>query len=110
MSPTALPVRPRTFFALTYLLSWAIWVPLALSHFGVGPFHTAEGTSSIVRLLGVLMPATAALLLTAHAGGRQAVRGLMGRLAIWRSILSTRRFFRLQSTSALSGFSLRSNG
>jgi membrane protease YdiL (CAAX protease family) len=35
-------------------------------------------------LLGVLMPATCALVLTARAGGRGAVRVLLGRLGIWR--------------------------
>ena len=82
MQPTT--VRPRTFFLLTFLLSWLIWIPLDLSHFGIGPFYVPERLSNIVRLLGVLMPAAAALLLTARAGGRKAVRALLGRLAIWR--------------------------
>jgi membrane protease YdiL (CAAX protease family) len=50
----------------------------------VGPFHIPENLSSTVRLLGVLMPAVAGLWLTARTGGRAAVRGLLGRLAIWR--------------------------
>jgi membrane protease YdiL (CAAX protease family) len=82
--PAAFQVRPAAFFGLTFLLSWVIWVPLALSHFRIGPFHIPEGISSGVRLLGVLMPATSALLLTAWAGGPIAVRGLLGRLTIWR--------------------------
>jgi membrane protease YdiL (CAAX protease family) len=82
MQPTK--IRPRTFFLLTYLLSWLIWIPLDLSHFGIGQFHIAEGLSNIIRLLGVLMPAVAALVLTSHTGGREAVRSLLGRLAIWR--------------------------
>lgn len=77
-------VRPRTFFALTILLSWLIWIPLDLSHFGIGPFHISEEISGLVRLLGVLMPAVSALLLTAHAGGRSAIGNLLGRLTIWR--------------------------
>jgi membrane protease YdiL (CAAX protease family) len=84
VAPAASQVRPAAFFGLTFLLSWLIWVPLALSHFRIGHIHVPEGISSSVRLLGVLMPATSALLLTAWAGGRGAVRGLLGRLTIWR--------------------------
>lgn len=84
MRSDATPVRPWTFFALTIIMSWLIWIPLTLSHLGIGPFHIPEGTSNGVRLLGVLMPAIAALLLTARAGGRDAVRSLLGRLTIWR--------------------------
>ena len=82
--PAPSQVRPAAFFGLTYLLSWLIWIPLALSHLGIGPLHIPEGVSSGVRLLGVLMPATSALLLTAWAGGGSALHGLLGRLRIWR--------------------------
>jgi membrane protease YdiL (CAAX protease family) len=77
-------IRPLLFFTLTYLLSWAIWIPLDLAHFGIGSIHIPETTSNIVRLLGVLMPAVSALILTAIFGGQTAVRTLLGRLAIWR--------------------------
>lgn len=77
-------VHPLAFFLLTFALSWLIWIPLALSHFGIGPLQIPEGISGIVRLLGVLMPAVAALWLTACAGGREAVRSLWKRLALWR--------------------------
>jgi len=79
-----MPVKPVKFFVLTYALSWVIWIPLALSHFGIGPFHIAEETSNIVRLLGVLMPAVSALILTAQTGGRGALRILLSRLLLWR--------------------------
>ena len=77
-------VRPSTFFILTYLLSWGIWIPLDLAHFEIGPFQIPEAPSTIVRLLGVLVPATSAMLLTAWAGGRSTLRSLLRRLAIWR--------------------------
>jgi membrane protease YdiL (CAAX protease family) len=77
-------IHPLLFFTLTYLLSWAIWIPLDLAHFGIGSIHIPEATSNIVRLLGVLMPAVSALILTAIFGGQTAVRTLLGRLAIWR--------------------------
>jgi membrane protease YdiL (CAAX protease family) len=72
------------FFGLTFLLSWLIWIPLVLSHFGIGLLHIPEGISGIVRLLGVLMPAVAALVLSQKAGGGAAVKNLLGRLKIWR--------------------------
>jgi membrane protease YdiL (CAAX protease family) len=80
----ATPVSPLKFFALTYCLSWVVWIPLDLSHFGIGPFSIPEGTSAIIRLLGVVMPAVAALILTGRSGGRRAVGALLGRLGIWR--------------------------
>lgn len=83
-SPPTSGVHPFTFFGVTFVLSWAIWVPLLLSHWGIGPLHVDEGTSSIVRLLGVLMPSVAALLLTVIADGRAGLSRLLGRLAIWR--------------------------
>jgi membrane protease YdiL (CAAX protease family) len=83
--PTSIPsVQPGIFFVTTFILSWLIWVPLTMSHFGVGPLHIAEETSNIVRLLGVLMPATSALILTALTGGRGAMRNLWARLFLWR--------------------------
>jgi membrane protease YdiL (CAAX protease family) len=84
MTRTESSVRASTFFALTYALSWLIWIPLVLSHFHIGPFSISEGVSSGVRLLGVLMPATAALILTALSGGRSGLRALLARLTIWR--------------------------
>ena len=78
------PVLPVKFFTLTFLLSWLIWIPLAMSHFGIGPFHIPEATSNIVRLLGVLMPAVSALTLTAVTGGNRAVGDLWARLFLWR--------------------------
>jgi membrane protease YdiL (CAAX protease family) len=77
-------VRPLTFFALTFALSWAIWIPLNLSQSKLIPWHLSEGLIAIVRLVGVLMPATAAVLLTVRAGGRAGARDLLGRLAVWR--------------------------
>ena len=77
-------IKPIKFFALTFALSWLIWVPLMLSHFGVGPFHIADGVSNLVRLFGVLMPATSAIVLTRISGGPAAMRNLWGRLFLWR--------------------------
>ena len=77
------PVPPSRFFSLTFLLSWLIWIPLTLSHFGIA-FNIPESTSAVVRLLGVLMPAASALLLTAISGGKDALQRLLSRLMVWR--------------------------
>jgi uncharacterized protein len=77
------PVSPAKFFGLTFALSWLIWVPLTLSHFGIA-FNIPEATSNVVRLIGVLMPAASALILTRLTGGRDAMRNLWARLFLWR--------------------------
>jgi hypothetical protein len=57
MKPCNRNPRPFAYFILSYALSWLIWIPLDLSHFGIGPLHIPEGLSNIIRRLGVLMPA-----------------------------------------------------
>jgi uncharacterized protein len=84
MRPFRTAVTPLSFFVLTYVLSWLVWLPLAMSHFGIGPFNIPESTSGLVRLLGVLMPATSALILTARNGGGAALKALLSRLVLWR--------------------------
>ncbi len=77
-------VRPTAFFATTFLLSWAIWVPLMLVRLDVLPPVVPDASLTAVALLGVLMPAVAASVLTARAGGRHALRELWARLTVWR--------------------------
>ena len=77
-------VRPTAFFATTFLLSWAIWVPLMLVRLDVLPQVVPDASLTAVALLGVLMPAVAASVLTARAGGRHALRELWARLTVWR--------------------------
>ena len=81
--PAITPVKPGRFFLVTFFLSWAIWIPLTLSHFGIA-FHIPESTSAMVRLLGVLMPATSAIFLTALSGKKGSLRQLFRRLTTWR--------------------------
>jgi membrane protease YdiL (CAAX protease family) len=76
-------ISPARFFTLTFVLSWVIWVPLALSHFKI-VCNIPEATSNLVRLLGVLMPAASALILTRNTGGRGAIRNLWARLFLWQ--------------------------
>jgi membrane protease YdiL (CAAX protease family) len=82
--PVLTGVGPGSFFALTYALSWLVWVPLDLSRHGILLPAIPDGTSTLVRLLGVLMPAGAAIVLTARSGGRAELGALLGRLRIWR--------------------------
>ena len=62
------------FFLATFLISWSLWVPMALT-----------GTHSRLLLVaGTFGPASAALLLTWLEGGRQGLGELLKRLLIWR--------------------------
>ena len=72
------------FFGLTYLLSWAIWIPLLHAHFNIGAFRISEELSNPIRMFGVIMPAVAAIILKAAVEGKTAVRNLFARLCIWR--------------------------
>jgi len=68
------------FFGLTYLLSWASFIGVAL----ISPRSPAAGVRYPIYLLGVFGPAIVAVVLTAKAGGRAAVRELLGQMLRWR--------------------------
>jgi uncharacterized protein len=72
------------FFALTYVLSWAIWLPLMFVRLGVLSIGLPSATVTPLALLGVLMPSAAALILASRRFGGEGVRSLVGRLLIWR--------------------------
>ncbi|HET9909810.1 MAG TPA: CPBP family glutamic-type intramembrane protease [Anaerolineales bacterium] len=72
------------FFGLTFLLSWLIWVPMALDHYSLLPFELDENFVLIVRLFGTLGPAIAASLVALIVGGRSAVRKLWSQIGLWR--------------------------
>ncbi|OPY30178.1 MAG: CAAX amino terminal protease self- immunity [Methanocella sp. PtaU1.Bin125] len=72
------------FFALTFILSWAIWIPLAMNYYGIFPVRIEEGFVMLLRLFGTLGPATSAILVSVLAGGRPAVRALLGQIGKWR--------------------------
>ena len=72
-------VSPFTFFVLTYVLSWSIWIFLILDSSQI-----SAGVSSIVRLVGVLMPALSAIALTAYFSRSTGIRQLFSRFKIWR--------------------------
>lgn len=72
------------FFGLTFLFSWAIWVPMALDYYSLLPFRLDKNFVLVVRLFGTLGPAAAASLVTLLAGGRSALRKLWGQIGLWR--------------------------
>jgi membrane protease YdiL (CAAX protease family) len=72
------------FFALTFVLSWAIWIPMALDYYGLFPIRLDPGFVMIFRLFGTLGPAVSAILVSLLIGGRPAVRTLLGQIGRWR--------------------------
>jgi uncharacterized protein len=69
-----------SFFVLAFGLTWAIMVPQVLGSHGLVPFP------EFLPLLIVMGygPTFAALIVTGVLGGRAAIKGLLGRLRIWR--------------------------
>lgn len=84
MPSATVAVAPARFFGLTFILSWSIWIPVMLLRLGVFQVAMTQGTATAIALLGVLMPAVSALVLTGGSGGRTALRTLLKRLTIWR--------------------------
>ena len=74
--PSSLVVR---FFLLTYIVTWACWIPVVAAHTPAGlPLRTA------LWLLGVFAPSLVALALTARNEGAKGVQALLGRIFQWR--------------------------
>jgi membrane protease YdiL (CAAX protease family) len=67
------------FLVLTYGLTWALWIPLAIFRDAIsGPF------TSVALLIGSNVPSAVAIVLTAVGLGKGATRKLLGQLLIWR--------------------------
>ena len=71
--------RAVTYVVLAFALSWAWWIPLAVS--GV---HVAPGQGWPTHLLGLLAPAISAFVTTAIFDGRVGVEDLLRRIVRWR--------------------------
>ena len=69
------------FFALTYAISWAIWLPMAASSQGL----TGLQVPSLIGPIASFGPSLAALALTYLWGGREGLRRLLGRAIAWRA-------------------------
>lgn len=72
------------FFGFTFLLSWLVWVPLALDHYSLLPGRLHPGIVLVGRMLGTFGPAASAILVSRFSGGKPAVRALLGLLKKWR--------------------------
>ena len=68
-----------TFFVLTFILSWAIWVPVMTGSFGL-PGITFPPSG----LVAALMPGLAAIVVTAWFGGWSQVPTLLRQITVWR--------------------------
>jgi membrane protease YdiL (CAAX protease family) len=68
-----------TYVLLTYVLSWAYWIPLAL---GTRTVESRVGWPT--QMPGLLGPAVSAVVVTALVGGRAGVVDLRRRLTRWR--------------------------
>ena len=73
------PARLVAFVALAYGLSWACWIPLALTGTVV-----EAGQGWPTHLPGLLGPAVAAVVVTAATEGRRGLRELGRRMVRWR--------------------------
>ena len=75
--------RPRRrivgFVVLAYALSWAWWIPLAVSGTTVD-----RGQGWPTHLIGLMGPALAAVIVTAFTDGGAGLRDLWSRIARWR--------------------------
>jgi CAAX protease family protein len=70
------------YLVLTFLFSWAFWVPMALaSHGKAAPWFSAQRAQT----LGGYGPLLAALIVTFGREGLSGARRLVGRLFIWRA-------------------------
>jgi membrane protease YdiL (CAAX protease family) len=82
---TSLRAHPfRIYILLTFLLSWLVWIPLALNDYSLLPVHLDQGIVSVLPLLGTLGPALAASLVALRMGGKPAVKELWSQLRRWR--------------------------
>jgi membrane protease YdiL (CAAX protease family) len=74
----------QSFFILTFVLSWAIWIPMAMNYYDAFPIKMDPGFVMVFRLFGTLGPAVAAIVISLLIGGRQAVGALLGQIGRWR--------------------------
>jgi membrane protease YdiL (CAAX protease family) len=67
-----------SFFLLTYLLSWTLWLAAAVFFGGTAPPNAfAQAMGGLLYIVGVFAPAIVALALTFRAGGRQGTQALL---------------------------------
>lgn len=76
-----------SFFLLTYIISWAIWIPLLIYYY-LNPFPLSFTSTPILILifafLGFFGPTFAALIMAALQEGPTGIKKLLSRWKIWR--------------------------
>jgi membrane protease YdiL (CAAX protease family) len=76
-----------SFFALTALISWAIWTPIVIRYYR-NPFPVSfEETPAyliLLAFLGFFGPTIAALILSGLEGGREEIKRLLSGWKLWR--------------------------
>jgi membrane protease YdiL (CAAX protease family) len=82
----AIKQQVLSFFALAFLISWAIWLGPTTSirtslHIQVAQYSLTIPWAVVVQLVGNIGPALSAIILTTAEGGRPEVIGLLRRLA-----------------------------
>ncbi|HEX5424173.1 MAG TPA: CPBP family intramembrane glutamic endopeptidase [Candidatus Acidoferrales bacterium] len=80
LDPTAPKVAAPVgiFFLLTFLVTWACWIPV------VRRLRPGTPASSALWLLGVFAPSLVALALTAWYEGTSSAKALLGRIVQWK--------------------------
>ena len=77
--------HPLAFFlGLTFLLSWSIWLPMALDRYALLPARLNSTYVQVGRMLGTFGPAISAILLSLAIGGKPGAKVLLGQLGKWR--------------------------
>ena len=76
-----------SFFVMAFAFSWIVWSPWVLSEEGVGllPFELGGAASGLLNAAAILAgPTLAGLIMTGVTEGREGVRRLLRRIALWR--------------------------
>ncbi len=84
---TESPARPKAFhtilfFLICFVISWAVWVPMALGELGIIPSTIAS--DSPLNLIAVWGPGLAAILVAVFTAGKAGLRQLFAPLGRWR--------------------------
>jgi hypothetical protein len=69
------------FLVVTYVISWALWVPMALSSQGIIPIQIP---SLLGIVIGGISPSLTAIALTIIEGGKEGIQDLLARSLRWR--------------------------
>jgi len=79
---TAMKQNPVvSYFVLAYALSWIVWIPVALV---VTSAEEPPEWILLLTILGIYGASAAGFIMTGIMDGRAGVRGLLGRVRVWR--------------------------